>query len=95
MVGNPPFVRSKTGYRKKEVNMEERIIILKDANTEDFIIVNTNAPQEEIQKALIYMNETRAQGLFEYLCDFEIVQNYLEDRNYFFCESDTREEYYW
>lgn len=75
--------------------MEERIIILKDANTKDFIIVNTNAPQEDIQKALTYLNKVRIKGLFECLSDFEIVEIYLVKRNYSFYALDTREEYYW
>lgn len=76
--------------------MKERIITFRDINAkEEEIVISTNAPVEEIKKALTFKEEARGKEEFDYLCDFEIIQEYLEKRNYTFYALDTREKYYW
>lgn len=76
--------------------MEERTILFKDYNAkEEVIFISTNAPQEEIKKALQFKNEVVCTEGFMHLCDFEIIQNYLEEKGYNFSTLDTSEIYYW
>ena len=76
--------------------MEERIIVFRDVNAkEEEICISTNAPREEIENALSYRNLVMEKGLLDYLCDFEIIQDYLEKRGYVFYDLNTREKYYW
>lgn len=76
--------------------MEERIILFKDYNNkEEAICISTNAPEEEIKKALQFKNEVVCTEGFMHLCDFEIIQEYLESKDYIFYALDTREIYYW
>lgn len=76
--------------------MKERIIIFRDINAKgEEIVVNTNAPREEIEKAISFMNNARGDEAYDYLCDFEIIQNYLEEQGYSFYDFDIEEKYYW
>ena len=76
--------------------MEERTILFKDYNgKEEVICISTNAPKEEIKKALQFKNEVVCTEEFMHLCDFEIIQNYLEEKGYIFYAFDTDEIYYW
>ena len=73
----------------------KRLIVLKNfiGKNQD-IIVQTNAPSEEIKKANDYKNYILENGLEKGLCDFEIIQNYLEEKGYCFFELNTDEKYY-
>lgn len=76
--------------------MEERIILFKDyIGKEEVIVINTNAPKEEIENAIIYKNTARNYRKFDTLCDWEIIQNYLEEKGYSFCDLNVDEIYYW
>lgn len=76
--------------------MEERIIILRDLYGKEIdIYIKTNAPKEEIQKALSHRCDMREQMLYDDVCDFEIIQNYLQEKGYSFYDFDIEEKYYW
>ena len=76
--------------------MGERIIIFRDINAkEEEIVINTNASKEEIEKAISFMNNVRGDEAYDYLCDFEIIQGYLEEKGYSFYDLNIKEKYYW
>ena len=76
--------------------MEERIVIFRDLHAKEIdTYVKTNAPKEEITKAFAYMCDMRRQELYNDWCDFDIIQNYIEEKGYSFYDFDIDEKYYW
>ena len=74
--------------------MEERVIVLKCWESKTY--VRTDAPSDIIEEAIDYLNEVREEEDLEDLSDFEIVQKYVEDRQYTFEEQEEDcEEYWW
>lgn len=74
--------------------MGERVIILNYWGLKTY--VRTDAPSEIIEEAIDFLNEVREEKDLEDLSDFEIVQKYVEDRQYTFEETEEDcEEYCW
>jgi len=74
--------------------MNDRIIVLRDWHDGD-IYVETNAPEEEIRNAIYYKDNVRENGNEENYTDFEIMQQYLEEKGYYLNDSVELEIYGW
>lgn len=61
---------------------ETRLINLYDCDT-DFL-VETDAPEEEIRKALDHKNEMLINDDPDFRSDFEEMQEYLQSKGYYF-----------
>ena len=74
--------------------MKERIIVLKCWESKTY--VSTNAPSDIIEEAIDYLSEAREKEDLGGLSDFDIVQKYVEDKQYTFEETEEDcEEYWW
>ena len=73
---------------------KEKMIVLRDYNEPHVLLyVSTNAPKEEIENAIIHRNNELEKGNYG-SSDFEIIQDYLNDKGYYFFDVNL-EEYYW
>lgn len=71
----------------------DRVVMLIDDYGD--VYVNTNAPAEEIKKAIAYENDIRIKDETNGFSDFELIQEYLEKLGYYFLENDDIEKYIW
>lgn len=84
-------------YKKEE---GIRVIILYDCDTN--YLVETDAPAEEIRKAIEYKNKMLEDDVPEFRSDFEEMQTFLNEKGYHFegigyvgeYDNDV-EQYYW
>lgn len=75
---------------------DTRIINLFDDDTN--FLVKTNAPEEEIRKALDHKNQMLENGDPSFRSDFEEMQGYLQNKGYEFDQIgyvNEIESYYW
>ena len=70
-----------------------RNITLRDDEGQGDLYVETNAPKEIIQEALMYRDELRERNQLE-TTDYEAIQEYINQKGYEFKESDKNEEVY-
>lgn len=69
-----------------------RYIILHDCDTD--LYVYTNAPELDIHDAIVERNRVLELDL-PFSSDFEIIQEVLQDKGYFFEEVHSNEYYNW
>lgn len=70
-----------------------RSITLRDDEGQGDICVETNAPKEIIQEALMYRDELRERNQMG-TTDYEVIQEYINQKGYEFKEADEDEEVY-